>query len=127
MPRGKRSVPGAAASRPPTDHWKFPEASPKTTVGTLRRNTIGTLNQCSEPAFRDQLSLCVCACRGHRRQHRLRRGEDWGSIGVGGSSVSSAGCAAEAAVASGAAEVTERSEEIRGHPENTLEIMDKKT
>ena len=34
----------------------FPEASPQNTVGTRRRNTIGTLNQCSEPAFRDQLS-----------------------------------------------------------------------
>ena len=46
----------AAAKRPPTEHAFFPEASPKNTVGTLRRNTIGTLNQCSEPAFRDQLS-----------------------------------------------------------------------
>ena len=39
-----------------TEHRVFPEASPKNTVGTLQRNTIGTLNQCSEPAFRDQLS-----------------------------------------------------------------------
>ena len=40
---------------PPPEHAFLPEASTNNTVGTLRRNTIGTLNQCSEPAFRDQL------------------------------------------------------------------------
>ena len=55
-PRGISSVPGAAPKRPPSEHAFFLEASPKNTVGTLRRNTIGTLNQCPEPAFRDQLS-----------------------------------------------------------------------
>ena len=35
----------------------FPEASPKKAVGTLQRNTIGTLNQCSDTAFRDQLRI----------------------------------------------------------------------
>ena len=48
------SVPGRPRS---SEHAFFPEASPENTVGTLRRNTIGTLNQCSEPAVRDQLRI----------------------------------------------------------------------
>ena len=47
--------PGAAAKRSPPEHRVFPEASPQNEVGTLQRNTIGTLNPCSEPVFRDQL------------------------------------------------------------------------